>query len=107
MKQTKKERDQSEKRNRAKATEELRNNPINLFTCSVCKDHKPESFNDFIVHCRDKHNTEIKGQQAKKQMLAHIDYDDRYSYQYLWTLENGRQFQQYVELARDKRTMMF
>lgn len=82
---------------------ELRRNPINDFTC--CGEAR--NLADFKKHLTEVHKVQPEKMKGKKSLLAHIDGDKWFSYNWQWELENGLKFTQYTEQARSKDSMMY
>lgn len=87
---------------KAQAEEELRNNPINQFTC--CE--KTMIFKDFKEHLSEVHKLKEDQLKGKKSMLMHMDGDYWFSYNWQWELESGLKFTQYTEQVRADDDMM-
>lgn len=85
---------------------QLRENPINVFTCDTCKGLESMEFTAFKEHLKNEHSINTEKLKGTKQMVMHMDGDFWYSYNYKWTLENGHTFHQYIEQVRDKDDMM-
>lgn len=86
--------------------EELRKNPINVFTCSQCKDAEGLGFEEFKHHLFDVHSLKADQLNGKKQMMMHMDGAQWYCSTYEWTLETGLKFHQFTKHARSKDDMM-
>jgi uncharacterized protein YlaI len=84
----------------------LRDNPINDFCCSVCKDAKPMVFEEFKHHLFDVHKIKADQLKGKKQMVMHMDGAQWFSSSYQWELETGLKFTQFTKMARAKDDMM-
>lgn len=86
--------------------QELRDNPVNNFHCSVCKDSEPMVFEEFKHHLFTVHKLKADQLKGKKQMTAHVDAAQWFSSSYQWELETGLKFTQTITMARDKNDFM-
>lgn len=88
---------------RKEKEDHLRQNPINAFTCCG----KTMTFDEFKKHLSEVHKLSTDQMKGRKSMLAHIDGDYWFSSSYQWELESGLKFTQYVEMARNKNSLMY
>jgi len=82
--------------------EELRKNPVNLFSCSHadCINLDAMAVTEFKEHVLTVHGTNsFKG---KKQMVMHLDGSQYHLTTYEWTLDSGLKFHQTIKMARAK-----
>lgn len=88
--------------------EELRKNPIHVFTCghSDCKKLDSMVFQEFKHHLFEVHNLKSDQLKGKKQMMMHMDGQQWFSSQYEWALETGLKFYEFTKMARAKDDMM-
>lgn len=88
--------------------EELKKNPINLFTCGHTDCAKLDSmvFEEFKHHLFAVHQIKSDQMKGRKQMTMHMDGDFWFSYSYQWELEMGLKFSQYIKMVRAEDDMM-
>lgn len=86
--------------------QDLIDNPINDFCCSVCKGSEPMPFEEFKKHIIRVHGLNDGQLKGTKSMMMHMDGTKWFSSTYLWTLESGLKFTQHIRLARAKDDMM-
>lgn len=84
---------------------QLKLNPVNVFTCDCGKANEVQH-TEFMEHLKDVHKLDVKQLKGKKSMLAHMDGSYWFSYNYVWELESGLKFSQYVRMARAEDDMM-
>ncbi len=82
--------------------QELREHPINLYTCGHpdCKKNDSMVFEEFKHHLFKDHNLKADQLKGKKQLKMHMDGEQWYSYNYEWTLDSGLTFYQFTKQAR-------
>jgi hypothetical protein len=90
------------KEQRKKDEDHLRKNPINVFTCCG----KSMEFKEFKEHLANEHKLTEAQFKGNKRMVAHIDGDYWFTYDYQWELETGLKFGQHVMMARAKDDIM-
>jgi hypothetical protein len=88
---------------------ELRKNPVNVFSCGHenCKSIEAIPADKIRAHLVEVHGLRPDQFKGKRQMVAHIDGDYWYSYNYEWTLDSGLTLHQYIRLARDEHSRMY
>ena len=90
------------KKSKQEAERQLKENPINVFTC--CE--KTMELKEFQEHLILHHKLTTQQMKGKKSMLAHLDGDYWFSYTYAWELESGLKFTQHIEQVRADDDMM-